>query len=66
MKISYLQNYLWLYLKQKDLQVNYNRQTQLSDVMVWAYYNAPQASQSCSSSFVFLGEGLVKMTLGLV
>lgn len=48
-----------------------NRQTQLSDVIVWAYYNAPQASQSCPSSFVFwgvagTGGGLVKMTLGLV
>ena len=32
-----------------------NRQTQLSDVIVWAYYNAPQASQSCPSSFVFWG-----------
>ena len=44
-----------------------NCQTQLSDVIVWAYYNAPQAIVNpVHQVLFFLGEGLVKMTLGLV
>lgn len=42
-------------------------QTKLSDVIVWAYYNAPQAIVNpVHQVLFFLGEGLVKMTLGLV